>query len=105
MELSQEEKDRIVAEEKLRMETRKDFLKDNFGGMGRGPWGGGHGCGHGYGCHRFGFLKGLLIIVLLFGLFHFWHRPFCGGYPGYYGYPAYPAPQMAPAPQPPSAKN
>jgi hypothetical protein len=107
MELNEQDKERIVAEEKLRMETRKDYFKENFGGMhGMGRWGGGW---HGYGghCYRyggFGFLKGLLIVVAIFALFHLWHRPYCGWGPGYYGYPAYPAPQSAPAPQPP-AKN
>lgn len=100
MELNEQEKERIVAEEKLRMETRKEFFKENFGG-GRwgGGWHGGYGC-HGYRCGGFGFFKALLLVVVLFGLFHLWHRPYCGAYPGYYGYP-YPAPQSAPAPQPP----
>lgn len=102
MELNEQDKERIVAEEKLRMETRKEFFKENFGGM-HGGWGGWRGGCHGYGhrCGGFGFIKGLVLALVIVGLFHLWHRPFCGyGYPGYYGYP-YPAPQSAPAPQPP----
>lgn len=96
MELSQEEKDRIVAEEKLRMETRKEFFKDHFGGMGwRGGWGH-YGYGH---CHRgFGFMKGLLIAAVIFGIFHFWHHP-C--YAPYYGYACPPAAAQAPMPPTP----
>lgn len=102
MELNEQDKDRIIAEEKLRMETRKEFFKEHFGGMhGMGRWGGGW---HGYGCHgyrygEFGLFKVLILAAVIFGLFHLWHRPYCG-YPSYYGYP-YPAPQSAPAPQPP----
>lgn len=105
MELNEQDKERIVAEEKLRMETRKEFFKEHFGGP--HGWGGWRGGWHGAGCHGYGyrcgggFFKGLLLVVVLFGLFHLWHRPFCGyGAPGYYGY-SYPAPQSAPAPQPP----
>jgi hypothetical protein len=88
MELNEQEKERIIAEEKLRMETRKDFFKENFG---RGGWVGG-GC-HG-GCHRFGFLKCLFIAAAIFAVCHFWHRPYCDG-PGYYGGNA-PTQQTAP---------
>jgi hypothetical protein len=97
MELNEQEKERIIAEEKLRMETRKDFFKENFGG---GGWGGrfrggwvGRGC-HGGGCHRFGFLKCLLIVGIIFAVCHFWHRPYCDG-PGYYNENA-PTQQTAP---------
>jgi len=103
MELNEQDKERIVAEEKLRMETRKEYFKEHFGGMhGMGRWGGGwHGYGcHGYRCGGFGFFKGLLLAAVIFGFFHLWHHPYCGA-PGYYGYP-YPAPQSAPAPQPQS---
>ncbi len=106
MELNEQEKERIIAEEKLRMETRKEFFRENFGRGGwGGPWRGGwHGYGcHGYRCGGFGVLKGILLALLIVGLFHMWHRPFFCGYPGYYGYP-YPAPQSAPAPQPPANK-
>ncbi|SRR5579871_5205477 len=107
MELNEQDKERIIAEEKLRMETRKEFFKEHFGGMrGPGGWGSpwrggwhGYGC-HGYRCGGFGLFKGLVLAAVIFGLFHLWHRPYCGGYPGYYGYP-YPAPQSAPAIQPP----
>ena len=100
MELNEQEKEKIVAEEKLRMETRKEFFKENFGGGGmwRGRWGGyGHGC-HGMRCGGGGFLKGILLALLVIGLFHLWHRP-CYNYgaPGYYGCPAPPmAPQAVP---------
>ena len=105
MELNEQDKERIVAEEKLRMETRKEFFKENFGGMHgwHGRWGGGW---HGNGCHGYrcggGFFKALILVAVLFGLCHLWHHTACG-YPGYYGYPS-PAPQSAPAPQP-SVKN
>jgi hypothetical protein len=101
MELNVKEKERIIAEEKLRMETRKEFFKENFGGMGwRGRWGGGwHGYGcHGYRCGGFGLFKVLILGLVIFGLCHLWHRAPCGAYPGYYGNPAS---QAAPAPQPP----
>ncbi len=92
MELSQEEKDRIVAEEKLRFET-KSQLKREHGGRGYG-WGGG------YGCHRGGFWKGLLVGVLacliLGFLFHphrdewrgGWHHHGYGGWSqqGHFGH-------------------
>jgi len=69
MELSQEEKDRIIAEEKLRMETRREFLSE---------------CGHGRcgdrHCGR-GLFRVLAIVLVLSALFHFWHRPYCGGGP------------------------
>ena len=105
MELNEQDKERIIAEEKLRMETRKEFFKENFGGMhGPGGWGSPwRGGWHGYRCGGFGFFKGLFLALVIFGLFHLWHHPYCGTYPGYYyGAPAYPAPQSAPAPQPPS---
>ena len=100
MELNEQDKERIVAEEKLRMETRKEFFKENFGGMrGMGRWGGGW---QGYGCHSHrcggGIFKVLILGLVIFGLCHLWHRPYCGGYPSTYGSPA---PQSAPAPQPP----
>jgi hypothetical protein len=99
MELNEQEKERIIAEEKLRMETRKDFFKENFG---RGGWGGHwmHRGGYGYyGCHRFGFLKVLVIAGVIFSVCHFWHRPYCDG--GYYGGYQAPAQQAAP----PAVKN
>jgi hypothetical protein len=100
MELNEQDKERIIAEEKLRMETRKDYFKENFGGMrGMGRWGGGW---HGYGCHGYrcggGLFKILILGLVIFGACHLWHRPYCGGYPGYYGSPA---PQAAPAPPAP----
>jgi len=100
MELNEQEKERIIAEEKLRMETRKEFFKENFGGPWRGHWGGGW---HGYGCHRswgFGIFKALILALIIVGLFHCWHRPCYGPYYGY-GYCPPSAPQSAPAPQPP----
>jgi len=99
MELSQEEKDHIIAEEKLRMETRKEFLKENFGHGGYG-WRGGW---HSYGCHRRcggGLFKILAVVAIIFAACHFWHHSYCGGAPYYYGYgaPAYQAPQAPTAP-------
>jgi hypothetical protein len=98
MELSQEEKDRIIAEEKLRMQTRKEFFQENFGhGRWGGPWRGGWG---GYGCHRHcggGFFKVLLIALVVFAACHFWHNG-CMNNPCYgYGAPAYQIQQQAPA--------
>lgn len=96
MELNEQDKERIIAEEKLRMETRKEFFKENFGGMGwHGRWGSRW---HGYGCHGhhgFGLFKILVLGLAIFGLCHLWHGPTCGWGPGYYGYPP-PAPQSAP---------
>ncbi len=73
MELNQEEKDRIIAEEKLRMETRKDYVKEHFEGPGccgrRWGW-------HGHGCHRhgfWGFMRLLVILLVLGAVFHWWH--------------------------------
>jgi hypothetical protein len=105
MELNEEEKGRIVAEEKLRMETRKDFIKEHFGQGGcGGPWRAGW---HGYGCHGhrcggFTLFKILILALVIFGICHLWHRPYCGWNPGYYGYPPAVAPQTAPMPQNPS---
>jgi hypothetical protein len=96
MELSQEEKDRIVAEEKLRYETVKQ-LKMQEGGGGWGGHGKACGCGchgHGFGfgshrCHCGGFWKGLIVGLVLGALFslcfHHGYR-YCNGR-GYYGAP------------------
>ncbi len=53
MELSQKEKDRIIAETKVRFEATKE-LESQSGS-----------CSHGRGCHRGGFWRGLLLGVLL----------------------------------------
>jgi len=101
MELNEQDKERIIAEEKLRMETRKDFFKENFGGMhGWGRWGGGwHGYGcHGYRCGGFGLFKILVLGLVIAGLCHFWHRPCYGPY----GYGYYPPPVQNQAPTAPS---
>lgn len=97
MELSQEEKDRIVAQEKFRFETVQQ-LKTQAGGGSCGVHGktcncGCHGHGFGMGCHRChcgGFWKGLilgLILSAIFGLFC--HRHYYGHGDGrcYYGSP------------------
>ena len=99
MELNEQDKERIIAEEKLRMETRKEFFKENFGGMGwRGRWGGGW---HGYGCHGYrcggGFFRILVLGLVIFGLCHLWHR---GAY-GPCGYGAYPPPIQSQVPATP----
>ena len=55
MELSQKEKDRIIAETKVRFEATKALEAQSVGG---------------YGCHRGGFWKGLILgvfLTLLFG--------------------------------------
>ena len=100
MELSQDEKDRIIAEEKLRMDTRRDYLKDQFGERG---WHGRHmgGCWHGHGCcgRGWGFLRALVVILLLAAAFHCWRGDFFRGPCGYYPPPAqYQAPSAPQAP-------
>jgi hypothetical protein len=67
MELSQEDKDRIREEEKLRMDTRREYLNQS--------------CCHGGGCHRCGRgifkVLGLIAAIALVG--HFW----CHGHGGW----------------------
>jgi len=99
MELSQEEKDRIIAEERLRMEARKEFIRENFGHGGWG-WRGGW---RGYGCHRpcgGGIFKVLVIALVIFAVCHFCHNS-CGTGMPYYGYgaPVYQVPQAQAIPQ------
>lgn len=87
MELSQDEKDRIVAEEKLRFETVKSLkIQDAAaGGHGMGYGGGCHGQGFaGHRCHCGGIWKGMILGVLV-GLFigsFFGHRSY-GPYGGH----------------------
>lgn len=79
MELSQEEKDRIVAEEKLRFETKTQLMGEKWGK--HHGWGGPDWMGHG--CHRGGFWKGLLLglfLALLFGFLFHHHRYGHGGW-------------------------
>ena len=101
MELTEQEKERIAAEEKYRMEIRKEVLKEHFGGWNR--WG--HGGGwYGYGghCHRgFGLFKVIVLGLVIFGLCSLWHR---GGY-GPCGYGYYPPPAGAPAASAPAAPS
>ena len=91
MELTDKEKERIVAEEKARLEARAEFMHEHW-----------HGCGGGWhGRHRgFGLFKLLFLGAVLFAAFHCWHRPYgsCGGYG--YGAPVPPPAASAPAPQP-----
>jgi hypothetical protein len=93
MELNKEVKDRILAEEKYRMEIRKDMLKEQMGHWGHwGRWGHHGGCYGGYGCgcgHRGGFFKVLLLGVILFAIFH------CGGWRNHYGACNYNAPAVS----------
>ncbi len=99
MELDSKEKDRIIAEEKLRMETRKEYMKEHFGGMG---WRGRHMGWNGGCCHRgMGFLRGLVLVAALVAIFHCWHRGPYGGPCGYYP-PAgpYQAPPVGAPPAP-----
>jgi hypothetical protein len=71
MELTQREKDRIIAEEKVRFEAKKEIIREQTGGR----------CGHGFGCacgRHGGFLKGLIfgvLLTVLAGLFacHYGH--------------------------------
>ena len=70
MELSQEEKERIIAEEKLRFETKRQLIREQWGGpwsgWGRGYGGWGNSCGH-----RGGFWRGLFVGLLVWALFSF----------------------------------
>jgi hypothetical protein len=104
MELSQKEKDRIIEEEKLRLETRKEYLKDNLEGMGCGnKFGGGCGCGCHHRCGHWGFLKGIIWLVVIVALFHFWRwSPGCGS--NGYCPSAQPQAPAAMAPQMPAKK-
>jgi hypothetical protein len=120
MELTQEEKDRIIAEENVRFEAKNQLWKETKAkGGGHGPGctcpscgggGGGCACGHGYGkwgggcgCHRGGFLMGFLlgiVLTILLGLvLHRHHgRDGYGGWGHHWGY-GYPPAQTEPAPQ------
>jgi hypothetical protein len=80
MELSQEEKERIIAEEKLRFETKTQLMGEK--------WGKHHGPGWGQdwmgpGCPRGGFFKGLLAGILLAVLFCFLFHHHHHGYGGW----------------------
>jgi len=106
MELSQDEKNHIIAEEKLRFETIKQLRMQEgggWGGHGKECNCGGHakacGCGchgHGYGfggssCHCGGFWKGLILGLLLSALFSFcFHHKYYGHNDGrcYFGSPS-----------------
>ncbi len=81
MELDEKERGKIVAEEKLRMETRKEYMRENIGGLrGMGPWGGGRGF-HGFHGHCHGgfvLLRFLFLGLALFGLYSLWHSTACG---------------------------
>jgi hypothetical protein len=118
MELTQQEKDRIIAEEKVRFEAKHQFWKEVKGkGGGHGPGcncpscgGGSCGCGRGYGkwgggcgCHRGGFLLGFLagiVLTLLLGMFMHRHdgRDGRDGWGHHWDY-GYPPAQTEPAPQ------
>ena len=56
MELPEKEKERILAEEKVRFEAKRQLWKEACGGWGGGHWGG-------WG-HRRGFWKGFLVGIL-----------------------------------------
>lgn len=73
MELTQQEKERIEAEEKVRFETKKSLMKAECDGGGKGC---GCGCHQGTkcgtcGCHHGGFWKGLILGLILAFLFGF----------------------------------
>src|SRR6185436_20560475 len=98
MELSQDEKDRIIAEEKLRFETKQQLTQEKRGAQCGGWEHHGHGCGH-----RRSFWRGLIAGIILSVLFSFlchYHRygGFCGHNACSYGAPAasVPAPQAVP---------
>jgi hypothetical protein len=80
MELNEKERAKIVAEECLRMETRKEYLRLNIGDMrGMCPWGGGRGFNGFHGrCHGgFVLFRFLVLALALFGLFSLWHHTTC----------------------------
>ena len=101
MELSQEEKDRIVAEEKLRFETKRQLMQEQSGSR-CGGWGGWGQPGYGWG-HRRGFWRGLFLGLLLAVLFSFLcHHHRYGGFCGQGGacfYGTQNAEHPAPPPQ------
>ncbi len=100
MELTDQEKERIVAEEKVRHEARQSLGGDDC-------CGGGGCCGHGHGWHgrSGGFWKGLILGIIIASVCgHFCRRHFggygmCGmGMPmggGCYGAPMTPPPPPA----------
>jgi hypothetical protein len=63
MELTQEEKERILAEERVRFDAKKQILEEQA----HARCGHGRGCGCGC-CRHGGFLKGLILGVLLTAL-------------------------------------
>jgi|SRR5579883_1659566 len=90
MEFTQEEKYRIIADEKLRYETVKELQAQGGGkccsrhGAGMGP----HGCGH---CG--GILKGVILGLALAALFCFFMDRHRNGYSG--GHCEYACPMMS----------
>lgn len=76
MELSQDEKDRLIAEEKVRFETRKQMMSE--GASGSCGHGGRGACGTGCG-NRCGFVKGLIVGLVLCGILSFWCHHRCHG--------------------------
>jgi hypothetical protein len=99
MELNERERAKIVAEECLRMETRKEYMRVNIGGMrGMCPWGGGRGMHGFHGCCHGGFvlLRLLFLGLALFGLYSLWHHTPCGHSFGGDGAPRAATVQVAP---------
>ena len=99
MELSHEEKERIIAEEKLRFETVKGLQT-----QGEGKTCANHVCGTGPRgcCHCGAFWKGLILGLVLSAVFIFcYHRHFYGKNGGrcYYGSP------VTQYQEPPDTKN
>lgn len=74
MELSEQEKERIAAEEKVRFEAQRQLMREHYRG-----WRHGHGCRGGW----FGGVFKVLLLVLLVGAI-FWH-PWRPWHYGYYG--------------------
>ncbi len=97
MELNEQDKERIIAEEKLRMDIRREFFKENFGRMGWHSYGHGGFCGYGR-PWGFGLFKALVLGLALFALFQWGRHSHCEGYPGYYGQGSH-LPETVPAPQ------
>jgi hypothetical protein len=97
MELNEQEKERIAAEEKYRMEIRKEVLKEHFGGWNRCGHGGGY-YGYGCHCHRGGWFKLVFLGLAIFALCHWCHH----SYNGACGYGSNPPAASAPAAPAPS---
>jgi len=95
MELSDQEKERIAAEEKVRFEAQRQLMREHYRG-----WRHGHGCRGGW----FGGVFKVLLVVLIVGAI-FWHpwRPHYGYYDCRYARPAVQQQQQTPPQTSPEA--